>query len=302
MLDHRQFRIRYRFTGALILETALHVGTGQISPITESPILRDSAGRPFIPGSSVKGAFRAAVARLAPNLGLQACDPFGADNFCVSPQRGPRHQAYLDVRRFLDRRVPPEGGREEEERARKALQATFGRPDLVGKELTEEDLMAILAEHLCPVCQVFGSPHLAARARFDDMPAVDWFEVTEVRDGVGIDRDSERAVEGIKFDFEVVPAGTVFRFGLTVENPGERDLALVAVGLREMEEGMVRLGGLRSRGLGRCILQLDPVRKLDAADRAALTSYLKGEGFGEKIEPPEFFRLAIQAMTGGGEG
>lgn len=295
MLDYRTIQSRYRFTGTLILETALHIGTGQIATGTDSPILRNAAGEPFIPGSSLKGAFRAAVARIVPNLGLQACDVFGDDDCCVSPQNGQKKKDYLAVRSFLGSGIPRSGGGPDADEAREALHR-FGHEEWIGHPLTEDHLLTLLDENLCPVCRVFGSPFYAAKARFDDLPVQDWFDVREIRDGVGIDRDSERAVENIKFDFEVVPAGATFRFGLTVENPSEQDLGLIAIGLREMQEGMVRLGGIRSRGLGRCRLELESVQKLDFGDVKALQAYLKGESKGESIPPEEFLSQAIQGL------
>lgn len=256
------------------------------------------AGEPFIPGSSLKGAFRAAVARIAPNLGLPACDVFGDDDFCLSPQNGQKHQNYLAVRRFLGPTgVPPSGGGGDAEKARKALRR-FGHEDWIGQSLAEDHLVTLLEENLCPVCKVFGSPFYAAKARFDDLPVQDWFEVTEIRDGVGIDRDTERAVTDppAKYDFEVVPAGTTFAFGLTVENPTDRDLGLVAIGLREMEEGMIRLGGIRSRGLGQCRLTLEPVQCLDFGDIKMLQAYLKGDEKGKTISPQEFLSQAVQKL------
>jgi len=299
MLDYRTIQTRYRFTGTLTLETALHIGTGQIATVTDGPILRNAAGEPFIPGSSLKGAFRATVARIVPNLGLQACDVFGDDNFCLSPQNGQKGKDYLAVRRFLGPGVPRSGGGTDADKAREALRR-FGHEDWIGQLLTEDNLLTLLEENLCPVCKVFGSPFYAAKARFDDLPVQDWFEITEIRDGVGIDRDSERAVENIKFDFEVVPAGTTFRFCLTVENPTAQDLGLIAIGLREMQEGMVRLGGIRSRGLGQCRLALEPVQYLDFGDIKAVQAYLKGDGKGETIPPAEFLSQAIQGLFGQG--
>jgi len=292
MLDYRTIQERYRITGTLILETALHIGTGQIATVTDSPILRDAAGKPFIPGSSMKGAFRAAVARIVPNLDLPACDVFGDDDFCLSPQNGQKHKDYLAVRRFLGSKVPRSGGGRDAKDARQALQR-FGHEDWVEQSITEDHLLTLLEENLCSVCRVFGSPFYAAKAHFDDLPVQDWFEVTEIRDGVGLDRDSERAVENIKFDFEAVPAGTTFKFGLTVENPTEQDLGLIAIGLREMQEGMIRLGSIRSRGLGRCRLSLDPVQRLDFKDAKMLQAYLKGDGKGTIISPEEFLSQAI---------
>ena len=287
MLDYRFFQTRYRFEGTLTLETALHIGTGQVATLTDSPILRNAAGEPFIPGASLKGAFRAAVSRIAPNLdhpdaekkNFQICDPFGVDDFCISPQKGILDEAYRNLRGYLGRSLPT-AKVERNEDVNHAIDAleTFGKEDWKGKTLTEKDLLTLLEENLCPVCQVFGSPYYAAKARFDDLPVKNWFQVREIRDGVGIDRDSERAIDGIKYDFEVVPAGTTFKFGLTLENPSEQDAGLIAIGLREMEEAMIRLGGIRSRGLGVCRLTLEKIEKLDATDPKQLMAYLKKRG------------------------
>lgn len=281
MLDYRTFTERYRFEGTLILETALHVGTGQVATLTDSPIMRDSAGRPLIPGSSLKGAFRAAVSRLAPNLGEQfrICDPFGDDDFCISPQNGDKNKCYQAIKNYLGKTLPLEGGGEDGDKARQAL-STFGKLEWSGKEITEKHLLTLLEENLCPVCKVFGSPYYAAKAHFDDLAVKDWFQMTEIRDGVGIDRDTERAVEHIKYDFEVVPAGTTFKFSLTLENPSEQDKGLIAIGLREMEEGMIRLGGIRSRGLGVSRLTLHQLEHLNARDPKQLAAYLKRRGNG----------------------
>jgi len=297
MLDYRQLESRYRFSGILTMETALHIGTGgQVSTVTDSPVLRDAAGRPFIPGSSLKGAFRATVARIVASLGMNACDPFGDNDFCLSPQNGPREEDYRVIRSYLGETIPASDGGPDAERARQAL-TSLNHPGWTGEEITEDHLLILLDEWLCPVCKVFGSPYWAARARFDDLSVVEpWLDVTEIRDGVGIDRDSERAIDRIKFDFEVVPAGTAFSFGLTVENPSDQDLGLVTIGLREMTEGMIRLGGIRSRGLGRCKLELDPIQKLDASDTAALTAYLRGETQGEAIPVETFFTDAIDGL------
>lgn len=285
MLNYRIFQSRYRFEGTLTLETALHIGTGKVATLTDSPILRDAAGRPLIPGSSLKGAFRAAVSRLAPNLGetIQICDPFGADDFCISSQNGKKNKDYQAVKRFVNKNLSSQAADADSKEAREAL-ARFGHTEWIGNEISEANLLTLLDENLCPVCKVFGSPYYAAKAHFDDLPVKEDFNVTEIRDGVGIDRDSERAIDKIKFDFEVVPAGTTFKFGLTLENPSEQDKGLVAIGLREMEEGMIRLGGIRSRGLGVCRLTLEKMEELNLADTKQLMAYLINRNNGKKGE------------------
>jgi CRISPR-associated RAMP protein (TIGR02581 family) len=302
-IDMRRLDNRYVFTGQLELETALHVGTGRaVSPLTDSPIFRDGEDRPLIPGSSMKGAFRAAVERIVPNLpGYRTCGLDDDEASCVSPQRSPLGDAYRAVRGYLGQAIPeqPAGEDANARQARDALD-TLQHAEWAGEKVTEEHLLQLLNEHLCDTCKLFGSPYLASKVRFEDLPVLvdEWLEVTEIRDGVGIDRDSERAIPQIKFDFEVVPSGTAFHFGLVVENPTERDLALLAIGLSEFTNGMVRLGGIRSRGLGACRLELDDVQILDFGDRSALVNYLTR---GEMDSQPaaDFLAGCIQNALGG---
>ncbi len=58
----------YTFRGKLQLTGALHIGSGSGDATTDATIMRDAQGRPYIPGSSLRGAFRTAVERLAPTL------------------------------------------------------------------------------------------------------------------------------------------------------------------------------------------------------------------------------------------
>src|SRR5262250_2325553 len=52
--------------GNLVALTALRIGVGRSSTITgnDLPVLRDAMGAPFVPGASLKGAFRARVEAL----------------------------------------------------------------------------------------------------------------------------------------------------------------------------------------------------------------------------------------------
>ncbi len=241
-LSRSQLRARYRITGHIVMDTALHIG-GRRDPsvATDNPVVRDGVGRPFIPGSSLKGAFRAAVERLVPNIPhLRTCGLSDAPDACANRLR----------QELKDR-----------------------------KNIPEDELLEILICILCDTCRTFGTTHLASVALFHDAPISEvWRNLpevpTQIRDGVGIDRDSERAREGIKYDFEVVPPQTSFDFALTLENPTERDLGLVALGLQEFMAGMIPLGGIRSRGLGRCHLEEVKVEGVDLTDPNALKAYL----------------------------
>jgi CRISPR-associated RAMP protein (TIGR02581 family) len=268
-LDRSQLRARYRITGRIVLETALHIGGGRNpSAATDSPVVRDGAGRPFIPGSSIKGAFRAAVERLVPNIpGLRTCGLSDAPEACAN-----RLREELKVREELKDR----------------------------KNIPEAELLELLDRILCDTCRTFGTTHLASVALFHDAPISEpWRSLpevpTQIRDGVGIDRDSERAREGIKYDFEVVPPQASFDFTLTLENPSERDLGLIALGLQEFIAGMIPLGGIRSRGLGRCHLEEVKIEWVDFSDPKAMTAYLlEGQ---MSVEPTgDFIRRHLSAL------
>jgi CRISPR/Cas system CSM-associated protein Csm3 (group 7 of RAMP superfamily) len=151
----------------------------------------------------------------------------------------------------------------------------------------EAQLLVELSNSLCLTCQLFGSPFKASKIYFDDLPVVDWAGTTQVRDGVAIDRDSERAADRLKYDYEVVPPGATFDFRVTLEEPADRDLALTCLGLSEFVAGFGGIGGKRSRGLGRCELKDLKVYELDlsqAATRARrLRDYLLGRTLDEKM-------------------
>lgn len=270
-LSRAHLRARYVFSGSLVLDTALHIGGGRDQPGTsDSPVIRDPLGRPFVPGSSFKGAFRAAVERLTPNLAhlrLRTCALQLGYPDCLSTNEA-LGQAYRVVSGSMGRPFTQE--------VKNAL-SDLERSDLANEKVTDETLLALLDRWLCDTCKVFGSAHLAATACFSDLPVQEpWYDLIQVRDGVGIDRDSERARERIKYDYEAVPPGTAFSFHLTVENPGPHDLGLVAIGLQEFVQGMVPLGGIRSRGLGRCHLEGLQVESVDFTDGLALRDYLTG--------------------------
>ena len=246
-LDRSRLRSRYHIAGEIVMDTALHIGGHGTSTITDSPIIRNGDNQPFIPGSSLKGAFRAAVERIVPNISpLRTCGLSDADDACANRLRD----------------------------------------ETKDKQLDEQAMLELLGNILCDVCRVFGSTHLASAALFHDAPMTDvWRDLpevpTQIRDGVGIDRDSERARDGVKFDFEVVPPQTTFEFNLILENPTVEALGLVALGIQEFRSGMVPLGGIRSRGLGRCHLAITNVQYVDFGDMGSLTAYLTDDKWRE---------------------
>src|SRR5205085_10350489 len=68
-------RNRFVFTGSLVMSTALHIGGGKVTlSSSNSPVVLTPDQKPFIPGSSFKGALRSTVEKLVPGLpGFSTC-------------------------------------------------------------------------------------------------------------------------------------------------------------------------------------------------------------------------------------
>jgi CRISPR/Cas system CSM-associated protein Csm3 (group 7 of RAMP superfamily) len=114
------------------------------------------------------------------------------------------------------------------------------------------------------VNRLWGNQHDAGgHASFvmiDDVDIKDSAQiVVEVRDGVGIDRRWGAAAEHIKYDRAILPRGTQMTLNLTVDVEQFDKLAeavsVVAALKESLENGRIRLGASKTRGLGRIYLK-----------------------------------------------
>ena len=226
-------RNRFVFSGKLVMRTALHIGGGKVTlSSSDSPVVLNPEQKPYIPGSSFKGALRSTVEKIVPGLpGFSTCALIDLSN---------------DEIRIL------EGNRA----AIKNVCPTVRQSDIARRRRDEPDKAAEIQketiEELCDTCLLFGSPFAAARLNVNDlyMPKEEWSGVLQIRDGVAIDRDSEKARDRLKYDFEVVPASATFDLQIVLENATKKDVQLMCVGLSEFIHGFGVIGGKRSRGLG----------------------------------------------------
>ncbi|HEX9945764.1 MAG TPA: RAMP superfamily CRISPR-associated protein, partial [Thermoanaerobaculia bacterium] len=91
---HHTLQNRYRFEGRLELVSPLRLSSGRASDVTDAPLMRDRAGVPYIPGSSLRGVIRSELERilagLGPASGVRSCILFSEDasaDACVSVNR-----------------------------------------------------------------------------------------------------------------------------------------------------------------------------------------------------------------------
>ncbi|MBE3558150.1 MAG: CRISPR-associated RAMP protein [Ktedonobacteraceae bacterium] len=274
-------RNRYVFRGKLVMQTALHIGGGRVTlSHSDSPVVLTPDQKPFIPGSSFKGALRSTVEKMIPNLpGFSTCALIELDEDALKEARRGGQKICPTVRQgeiTAKRRANPE-------RAEEILQQAIN--------------------DLCDTCLLFGSPFAAARLNVNDLyiSSEEWSGIIQTRDGVAIDRDTEKARDRLKYDFEVVPAGATFDLEIVLENAGPKDVQLVCVGLSEFVHGFGVVGGKRSRGLGVSKLEELKVSILDlevdeATKRRRMRDYLVKGLFSDEANGPQFLARQIERI------
>ncbi len=255
--------------GRIVFETAWRIGTGREGQTSDLGVLLDAVGQPILPGSSLKGKLRNTCEALASALNLKAC----LLNVEASGVECPG-----DVRWYSRQR------KHHQEAVRAGVQQQ----------------LAWIDKNTCDVCKLFGSPVQAARVRCSDgtldNPVA---AAVRVRDGVVLDRDSRTAVDGLKYDYETVAAGTQFLVCFDLDNPTATDEVLVGAALFEWSAGS-SLGGFTSRGLGRFRLEGVQLCGVDFDDPKERVQYLTRAKAEEKLNNrgdwQSFFQKKIDAV------
>lgn len=225
-LSFAKLHNRLKIAGQLLAETALRVGAGRDNEVTSNrlPVLRDGRGRPYLPGASLKGIFRSRIEAL-----IRAINPSQALDLLELEEQIKVFKLKIEA---------------SEEIRQSAASGALAKADLQRSQLIWEQSTLI--------DKTFGAPWIASHTFFKDAhidPKL-WFDQFERRNGVGINRDTETAQDGLLYDYEVVPAGSIFHFEVVMENVEPWQLGLLTLGLRPWLNGDVQVGGFRSRGLG----------------------------------------------------
>ena len=98
-----------------------------------------------------------------------------------------------------------------------------------------------------------------------------------IRDGVGIDRVTGAAAVRVKFDLEVLPAGTKFEVRFELRDTSDDDERLLAALLAEWQAGRAWLGGRVARGLGAFRLESIEYKILDLDNADNLLAFLEAD-------------------------
>ncbi len=219
--------LRIETTGPLLVKS----GEQSISGPDMAPVLTYRNGRRevFIPGSSLKGVFRSHIEKIICSLQSGVvCYPFEVGDERQAGQEG----RLRDYRNSCGGTFNEYGKRSERHR-----QFLEERTDLVYKAS-------------CPACRLFGSTGFSGRIAISDAHLVG-DEITERRDGVGIDRLTGGASHGAKFELKVVGTGVVFETAIHLRNFEIWQLGMLFVVLEDLQDELIHIGSGRSRGLGR---------------------------------------------------
>jgi CRISPR/Cas system CSM-associated protein Csm3 (group 7 of RAMP superfamily) len=102
----------------------------------------------------------------------------------------------------------------------------------------------------------------------------------ELRDGVALDPKTRTAEPKKKYDIELLEAGTTFPIRLELlvtEKKQERLLRGLAIALQGLEQGEIRLGARKRRGLGQCRVDQWRVRRYDLRTAQGLIGWLEDD-------------------------
>jgi CRISPR-associated protein Csm3 len=259
--------------GELVCETGLHIGAGKGSLEiggADNPVIKDAFGRPYVPGSSLRGKLRALLEQ--------------ASGLAV-----PSELVYLSRRKGQEVRI------HQSDRPDDEICLLFGRNPGRMERVQGEPLESSTATPArLTVCDAPLDPDSITpqmRENLDD-------ELTEVKSENAIDRITSQANPRT---LERVPAGARFRVRMILDILCEEDKALLGrliEGMRLLEDDS--LGGGGSRGSGRvrfANLRLvwrnrgyyasgaPEVELISKADVAALQSLALSEDFAARLAP-----------------
>jgi CRISPR-associated protein Csm3 len=167
-----------------------------------------------------------------------------------------------------------------------------------GKRLERSEIedSAAIYKSSCRACKLFGNTKLRGRiAFFDAFPSGE--VQTEVRHGVAISRLTQAVAVG-PFDMEVAVAGS-FQTRLFLENFEAWQLGLLALTVRDMNEGLVKIGFGKNRGFGEVSVKIEQIalgfaREIPPTEVhgiGMLVEETERHRYGVGLETPDWFAL-----------
>ena len=252
-MDFSVFKNKYFIEGDLVVLTALHIGSGKEEGEHDAPFMSED-GNFYIPGSSFRGYLRTKLERFL----------LDENNYKFKDKKT------QDVLNMAD------------------VLLLFGYTNLFTEEDNTDDIKDRVKKKLNftdKEKESFAS--MAGRIHIADMPIVS--DVNSVRrDGIKISRDTGATDAGAKFDYDIIPAGSKFKFRIELENVEAYQLDLIALALKDIYDEGDLFGGKLSRGIGKCKLEN---LKIQYVDKNNLKKYIF-EKKKSDMDKNNFFKFA----------
>ncbi len=235
LVNECRFNLTIHTEGPVLVKS----GHGTVSGPDMTPVrtYRNGKTEVYLPGSSLKGVFRSHIEKVIRTLkdGV-VCNPFVK----TQPKKKQNQLVCLDY-------TEVSCGDKFEVRQRDQWRINNAQWQRKKEDLLNKDVY----RDSCPACRLFGSTSFIGRVAISDAYlAEDSQEKTEQRDGVGIDRFTGGAAGQAKFDLEVVSSGVAFETGIYMRNFEVWQLGMLMLIVQDLEDGLIRIGSGRSRGLG----------------------------------------------------
>lgn len=223
----------FGISGYIVNTEPLHVGAGREPPLgslVDSAVLRIKymgVDIPYIPGSSLKGVFRSTATTIVRSRNMKACS-------------GLSRETCMDLEDVVTEKAEGKLG----DVIRNYLQ---GNESKKGMEL--------FFKNACILCKIFGAPSYTGKVTFSDAyPIGNNGELLpfsfDSKTGIAIDRRTGTVYRGALYTVEYVRPGTSFRFSIQCINLPNYAQGLLAVVMGMIQAGDVKIGGLKTRGMG----------------------------------------------------
>lgn len=188
--------------------------------------IKDSSGKeyPYIPGSSIKGTFRSYAVKLMRSLDIKVCD-------------GIPKLTCLKGNEFD--KIEKKGGSFE--------------------DILNAIVKGDIGRGLCLCCLIFGSPGLSSHTIFYDSYPIDDTWKLSYRYMVALDRKT-CAVRAGPFSVEHVEPGAKYKLTIEFNNLPNYAIGVVAQTLIDLDIGLLKFGGFKTRGFGRMKIENIEVR------------------------------------------
>lgn len=148
--------------------------------------------------------------------------------------------------------------------------------------IRENDFQKILAiiEGFCITCKMFGTLGFAGNLTFFDAYPHDKVRI-EVREGVAISRVGGGVAHG-PFSIEYISENSEFCFKVLARNLPNHCIGLLCTALNEVNNGRAFIGGMKSRGFGKCEILLNKkessdgkIEKTESKDKQNMRAFTK---------------------------